>query len=296
MSALLETPKHKNLIYDVGMHRGEDTDFYLKKGFRVVAFDANPEMVAHCRTRFSKYLERGQLEIVEGAVMDPKSVTGGKTVTFYKNENGTAWGTVCQDWAMRNERLGNQISTIEVQSINFVETIMNYGVPHYLKIDIEGCDMICLDALRQFRERPNYISFESDKICLANTRHEINLLMALGYDSFQAVEQTGIPDSQFPPSPPKEGDYTDHRFECGASGLFGAELDGRWLSRSEVLRFYQFVHWGYRFLGDDGRLYRWQLPGASYLRRTVKWFLEKATKAQVPGWYDTHARLSSTAS
>ena len=25
------------LIYDVGAHRGEDTEFYLKKGFRVVA-------------------------------------------------------------------------------------------------------------------------------------------------------------------------------------------------------------------------------------------------------------------
>lgn len=34
-----------NLIYDVGLHRGEDTDFYLKKGFHVVALEANPELV-----------------------------------------------------------------------------------------------------------------------------------------------------------------------------------------------------------------------------------------------------------
>ena len=30
--------KHQDLIYDVGFQHGEDTAFYLKKGFRVVAF------------------------------------------------------------------------------------------------------------------------------------------------------------------------------------------------------------------------------------------------------------------
>lgn len=30
------------LIYDIGAHLGEDTDFYLKKGFKVVAIEANP--------------------------------------------------------------------------------------------------------------------------------------------------------------------------------------------------------------------------------------------------------------
>ena len=41
MSELLDTPKHADLIYDVGMHRGEDTAFYLRKGFRVVAVEAD---------------------------------------------------------------------------------------------------------------------------------------------------------------------------------------------------------------------------------------------------------------
>ena len=33
------TFKKPNLIYDVGLHHGQDTDFYLKKGFDVVAFE-----------------------------------------------------------------------------------------------------------------------------------------------------------------------------------------------------------------------------------------------------------------
>jgi len=30
----------EGLIYDAGMHRGEDAEFYLKKGFRVVGIEA----------------------------------------------------------------------------------------------------------------------------------------------------------------------------------------------------------------------------------------------------------------
>lgn len=38
MADLRNTAKDTNLIYDVGLHHGQDTDFYLKRGYRVVAF------------------------------------------------------------------------------------------------------------------------------------------------------------------------------------------------------------------------------------------------------------------
>lgn len=41
----------ENLIFDAGAHRGDDTDFYLGKGFRVVAAEANPILVDHLRRR-----------------------------------------------------------------------------------------------------------------------------------------------------------------------------------------------------------------------------------------------------
>ena len=47
----------KKLIYDVGMHKGEDSDFYLKKGFRVVGFEADPDLAELCRQRFSKQIK-----------------------------------------------------------------------------------------------------------------------------------------------------------------------------------------------------------------------------------------------
>jgi hypothetical protein len=45
--------KHADLMYDVGFHRGEDTAFYLKKGFCVVAFEAHPRLAEKGRAMFA---------------------------------------------------------------------------------------------------------------------------------------------------------------------------------------------------------------------------------------------------
>ena len=38
-----------DLIYDVGMHNGSDTAYYLHKGFRVLAIEANPVLAKQGR-------------------------------------------------------------------------------------------------------------------------------------------------------------------------------------------------------------------------------------------------------
>ena len=36
--------RRSNLVFDVGLHRGEDTRFYLAKSFDVVAVEAMPDL------------------------------------------------------------------------------------------------------------------------------------------------------------------------------------------------------------------------------------------------------------
>ncbi len=36
----------RDLVFDIGVNNGEDTAYYLRRGFRVVGVDANPDMVA----------------------------------------------------------------------------------------------------------------------------------------------------------------------------------------------------------------------------------------------------------
>jgi FkbM family methyltransferase len=293
MNDLIDTPKHKDLIYDIGMHKGEDAEFYLRKGFRVIAFEADTDLVRSCRKRLSEFVDRRRLTIVEGAILDSDAIDAGQSrVRFYKNVDVPALGTVCADWAESNARQGNSSIAVDVDAINLAGVIQEHGIPHFMKIDIEGCDMACVRLLRRFRERPDFLSVESDKTSFANIEREIDVLVDLGYDRFQAVEQSGIHQSQSPPYPSKEGEYVAQRFEFGSSGLFGSELGGRWKTKHEILRQYRAIWLGYRLLGDEGIMTQWKFQGASELRSLTSRFLRVLTKASVPGWYDTHARHS----
>ena len=294
MTKLYDTEKKEDLIYDVGMHKGEDTEYYLRKGFRVVAFEADPDLAKSCRSRLSEYLDQGKLTIVEGAIVDlASSETSKGKITFFKNDQNSVWGTICKDWAERNERLGASSSSIEVDVIDFVSIMRHYGVPYYLKIDVEGVDTFCVEALQNFQERPDYVSIESDKTSLKQVANEIHLFSSLGYDSFQAVEQSSIPDTQFPPKPAKEGKYVAQNFERGSSGLFGRELTGHWKSKHHILKLYRLILLGYKLLGDDGVLRGKKSFLVKKLRKRIRTLLSFITQAPCPGWYDTHARHSS---
>jgi FkbM family methyltransferase len=293
MTLPVETPKHHDLIYDVGLHKGEDAEFYLRKGFRVVAFEADPDLIASCRRRLKEFVDSGQLTIIEGAIVGLDVITADHNkVRFYTNGDNSVWGTVSSDWAERNARLGTSSSVIEVDAINVADAIREHGVPYFMKIDIEGCDTVCLSALSAFTERPTYISIESDKTNFGNIEREIDLLTKLGYTSFRAVEQSTIHLSQSPPLPPREGKYAAQRFEAGSSGLFGSELEGKWKSRHEILRQYRFIRLGYFLVGDDGLMRKWRFRGAYRLRSLTGRVVGLFTHAAVPGWYDTHARHS----
>jgi FkbM family methyltransferase len=301
MALLIDTPKHQDLIYDVGLHKGEDAEFYLRKGFRVVAFEADPDLIASCKRRLKEFVDNGQLTIVEGAIVDLDIIKAGQqTVRFYKNRDVSVLGTVSSHWAERNARRGMSSSIIEVDAINFADAIREHGVPYFMKVDIEGCDAVCVNAFSDFEKRPTYISIESDKTSFENIEREIDIFSKLGYTSFQAVEQSRVHLSQAP-HPPREGQYVAQRFEAGSSGLFGSELEGKWKSRHDILRQYRLIRLGYFLVGDDGiMLIKWRFRGADLLNKAMRrfvrlivgFFVGLFTRGAVPGWYDTHARHS----
>jgi len=283
-------PKHADLIYDIGAHRGEDAEFYLRKGFRVVAIEADPDLALACRRRLQPYLDQGRLTILEGAIVDPRELAAGqRTVRFYKNDANPVWGTVRAEWAERNERLGAGSQPIEVPVIDLEEVLRAHGVPRYMKIDIEGVDMVCVRALGRFRSRPDFVSLESDKSSFAGVAREVGELAALGYDAFQAVEQSAV-QRQVPPEPAREGVHVAHVFAEGESGLFGDELPGQWRSTAGVLRQFRAIRLGYYLLGDDGVMNRWRFRGHGRLRGWVARGLRRFTGGEVPGWHDLHAR------
>jgi FkbM family methyltransferase len=166
----------RNLIYDIGLHKGEDTDFYLKKGYDVIAFEANPSLIAYCRKRFEDAVASGRLQIIEGAIA-PESA--GERIPFYVNPDISGWGTIAPEWVERNAKLGHNSHKIEVPRIDLVGICRSYGIPYYAKIDIEGADMLVLESFKQFTDRPNYVSIEADKVQLSELNRQMTALRDL---------------------------------------------------------------------------------------------------------------------
>lgn len=272
-----------NLIFDVGMHQGEDTEYYLKRGFKVIAIEANPELVQDNKKIFSQEIARGDLIIVEGAIVDDQSL---KTVKFYVNEDSSVWGTVVPDFAERNEQLGTRNKIVEVNAIDFKSCLRKHGIPYFMKIDIEGADLFCLKSLESFSNKPTYLSIESDKVSFEKLLIEIELLERLGYSSFKAVQQADVPKMRIPLDS-CEGKKVQHIFTKEASGMFGSDLPGKWLTKKEIVMIYQDIFTQYRQFGDNTI---WQ---KNSFAQTLLKALSRITGNHYPGWYDTHARHHS---
>ena len=285
-----------NLIFDVGLHQGEDSEFYLKKGFSVVAVEADPRIAAQAADRLRTYLDKGQLTIVNKAIANEEG-----PISFFVSENVTVWGTTDPTWAERNRQLGALIKEISVEGIHFSRLIKEYGVPYYVKIDIEGADALCLEGLLKSDERPKFLSIESCKTSFDQLVREFCLLQQLGYKRYKIVAQHKIAEQQLP-NPPKEGQFVEHKFEEGSSGAFGLELPGEWLALEPALKTYMAIFRKYRLTGDAGlssvRLMRGVLnsensrllsPVASMARNLIRNIGSRLNLRA--GWYDTHAML-----
>jgi FkbM family methyltransferase len=262
----------RNLIFDLGLHEGQDTELYLKKGFSVVALDANAGLCAKAAERFQDYVRAGRLTIVNKAIAD----RSGK-VTFYINTSRDDWGTVSSDWVERNNLLGTQSVEREVEATTLADLVSEHGTPYYVKIDIEGYDMVAVSSLEAVRSKPKYLSIESDKVSFPALRREFSVMESLGYDRFRIVDGLSVVKQKLP-SPPREGKFVEHTFKEGASGLFGEELPGPWLSAQEAIEAYRPIFLNYALNGDD------PLVRSPFIRRVLRKLGFRAS------WYDTHAR------
>jgi FkbM family methyltransferase len=264
----------RNLVFDIGLHKGEDSEFYLKKGFNVIGVEANPELCAQVKQRFPEEIQAGQLKIINKAI----AAQPGR-LKFYINSRNSMWSTLNPEWAERNLRLGCESTECEVEAITMAALTEEFGMPYYMKIDTEGSDFTAIEGLVHLADRPQYLSIESDKDSFRGLRREISVMTSLGYTQFNIVNQPDVM-RQKPPDPPKEGRYVRHQFAFGSSGLFGDELPGPWLTPDAAIERYRAIFLRYALCGDD-----------PFVRnRLVRAVLRRIGFGA--DWYDTHARKS----
>jgi len=144
-----------DLIYDVGMHNGDDTAFYLHQGFRVIGIEADPQLADLARRKFSTEVGSGRLTILNVGIAE-RTGTG----TFWICDGKSVWNSFHEKLACR---VGQQYHSIEIHTQRFCEILDEYGVPFYLKVDIEGSDYLCLRDLAG-GPLPRFISVEAECI------------------------------------------------------------------------------------------------------------------------------------
>jgi GDP-mannose 4,6-dehydratase len=76
----------EDLIYDIGMHNGNDTAYYLYKGYRVIAIEANPVLVERAKKRFADEINNNRLTILNVGISDKPG-----TARFYVNNAESEW-------------------------------------------------------------------------------------------------------------------------------------------------------------------------------------------------------------
>lgn len=210
------------LIMDIGMNNGRDSLFYLRKGFRVVAVEANPILVKNAQQQLADYIASGQL------IIEPLGLGLEGQCTFYMNLDNDHWSSFHKEWGTRQ---GTRYQEITVDCVQPQFIFQKYGMPYYLKIDIEGKDIDVVRAIHDFTERPRYISIEE------NQTYFFKELASVGCRAFKLVNQRDSWQIKCP-QPALEGIYVDAEFDGTTSGPFGQETPGEWMDLDRALKKY----------------------------------------------------------
>lgn len=219
VSAPASTGVSPDLVFDVGMNHGEDTRYYLDKGFRVVAVEANPLISAECTERFAAEIAQGRLTVVAAGIAAEAG-----TLKFYRNIDNDHWSSFDPVYGCRD---GTAFEVLEVDCITPDDLVRNFGVPRYMKIDVEGVDRIILSRMQAWRVRPDFVSVEEYGPAA------IHDMARIGYECFQIVRQGS--KLLTVPNPAREGSFVEAAFSGRDSGPFGLDLplEG-WLDEGQV--------------------------------------------------------------
>jgi FkbM family methyltransferase len=279
------------LVFDVGMHRGEDTAHYLTRGFRVVGVEPNPTLVRRLRQRFAAEVRSGQVTIVPYALGAERGTT---PLGVPRDEHMTVLGTASTSHLARARRQGIEMDLVDVEVITLADLLGDFGTPWFVKIDIEGLDTEVVRTLRHVAARPPRLSMETvttgPNASLRGVVGEVRLLRELGYRRFKLVDQCRLAELDGAVLQ-AEGLPVAYKYERNASGPFGDDAPGVWRTAPAV---------GIEMLG---RLARHQLVSPigriartpfgsrarSAVRRTVKNVAPAATIHH--SWFDLHAAL-----
>lgn len=205
----------KTTVFDLGFYDGEDSTKYLDAGFCVVGVEADPDLVKQAMGSHLNWITAGRLKMVNAAVAPSNATEGWKT--FYRNACTKEWNSFiytvgCRTCQPPHKPAWDGCHQVSVEATACSSLFSTYGVPHYLKLDIEGAEPGCFESMKHLGKAgiPNFISAE-----ITETEY-VDDLHAVGYRGFKLVRQDrlwgGNPDGSGWGS--KSGPFGDDAQDC----------------------------------------------------------------------------------
>lgn len=153
---LLAGLKPSCLIFDIGANRGFKTEVFLDLEAQVVAVEPDRSNAELLRWRF----KRKPVWVVEKAVSDCS-----KVAAFHVLNDASAKNTLSGKWKNALEASGEArfgephrySNTYPVQTTTLDELISTFGLPSFVKIDVEGLE---LEVLRGLHQKIPFMQFE----------------------------------------------------------------------------------------------------------------------------------------
>lgn len=214
-------------IIDVGMNDGKDAEYYSKRGFRVIAYEANPALADEGGQRLR---ELGyDVEVRNKAISDQQG-----ELNFYVNHFNHRWSSL--DPKLGKRRKG--ADEIRVMSCDLRTELHEICERiHYVKIDIEGFDYIALQQVLELPHLPPYISVENGRVEM------VEALVRAGFTRFKYSNQKYVPTQRIPNNS-SHGHKCNHEFIYSSSGLFGEDISGRWFTAEETVQVSKCLMYG----------------------------------------------------
>jgi FkbM family methyltransferase len=205
----------QGLVMDIGVSEGNDTAYYLAKGFRVIAVEADPAACQALRVRFQADIERNALLLLNFAASD----TFGSSLDIFVHKVHQGISGVTKRAELTDDYIRHSIVTIDWRTL-----LAQAGMPRYVKIDIEGNEVPFLQGMLQDRRVPEFISVECYQFRPTEMLHE------LGYKRFKLVDQNPPGGFQLPARQLEGRSVKTANFKH-ASGPFGLDIfgDGEWM-------------------------------------------------------------------
>jgi FkbM family methyltransferase len=179
---MLNTKKF-NLIFDIGANIGNTVSQFNTVANKVICFEPNPILVNHLKNRF----------INDSVIVDERGVSNkGGTQTF-KISNADTISTLSEDWVTNSRFTESYIwdNHIQIETVTLDSIIEQYGIPDYVKIDVEGHEYELLTSFTKFLP-DTLFSFEWAEEQKSKIDLTMQHLNKLGYDSFAFTDADEI--------------------------------------------------------------------------------------------------------